>query len=732
MREKVKRLRVLITGQVQGVGFRPYVFHIANKLQLTGWVQNTAAGVVIEVQGKNTDEFSQHLIANPPVLAKIDTVDMTVIDSCENDFEFQIIESVSGIVTTKISADVGVCDDCIKDLFDSKSRYHFYPFLNCTHCGPRLTVIKNLPYDRTQTALADFPLCDACHMDYHDPRNRRYHAQATACSECGPKLSSTLDEIVTCIRDGKILALKGLGGYQLICDARNENAISQLRQRKHRIAKPFAVMVADLQSAKCFVKITAEEEALLTSNARPIVLLSRTENFLPDNVAPGLTQLGMVLPYMPLHYLLFDALNCKNAALIFTSANLSGKPLMIDDQEAFTDLSSIADKIVSYNRNIVTRVDDSVLRIIDKAPYFIRRARGYVPSPIKLSHSIPVTIGLGGYLKNTFCITRDDEAFVSQHIGDLDNANTIEFFHESLTHTLKLLAVEPEYLAHDLHPDFYTTQCAQQWNLPNIPVQHHHAHLASVAAEHRLSEPVLGLVLDGYGYGEDGNAWGGECLLLANYQYQRLGSLTPMLLPGGNKAAQEPWRMAAGVLYQLARIDELEKRFAHMTDIKFLITMMDKKINTPTTSSCGRLFDAVSALLGVQLISDYEGHASMRLESLVTKTCVLANSWHIKNNELDLFPLLEFLLTCDAVSGANYFHGTLIAALADWILSWVEIKKISTVLLSGGCFLNRILAEGLTQTLAKKNVTALLPRQLPPNDGGLSLGQAWIAGNVAR
>ncbi|MCX7117349.1 MAG: carbamoyltransferase HypF, partial [Legionellales bacterium] len=542
------------------------------------------------------------------------------------------------------------------------------------------------------------------------------------------------------LADGKIIALKGLGGYQLFCDARNEAALFTLRLRKKRKAKPFALMVVNTKSAACIVDVDHQAQHLLMTPARPIVLLKQHDETLPQWIAPGLSHLGVMLPSTPLHYLLFNALlgfptgddwleQEQPIILVVTSANLRGHPLIIDDETAQRELSSIADLVVSYNRRIVTRADDSVIRIIHDSPVFIRRARGYVPERIKLPHSIPSTLALGAHLKNTFCITRHDEAFVSQHMGSLDNKETIEFLHESLTHWMRFLDVKIERIACDLHPDFYTSQLADTYNLMVVPVQHHHAHLASVAAEHHLLKPALGLALDGYGYGTNAGAWGGELLLLDNANAERIGSFLPLPLPSGELAVREPWRMAASILHQLGLNHLIVKLFADKPHASLLAELFKSQRSMPFTSSCGRLFDAASALLGINTMSEDEGQAAARLESLVTQIEVLPNGWYIHNNQFNILPVFAQLLGIDPVKGANLFHGTLIAGLAEWLISTAKQVATEVVLLSGGCFINKVLSEGLIHRLTQSGLNVYLPQRLPPNDGGLSLGQAWIAGN---
>lgn len=715
---------------------------MANRLRLTGWIQNNASGVLIEVQGTLACEFVTHLKENLPPLAKVNNIQLNTIPLKINEVLFEIIESEKGKANTIISPDTCICSECLHELFDPQSRYFRYPFLNCTHCGPRYSITQTLPYDRCQTSMEPFPLCQDCYTDYTNPDNRRYHAQPTACENCGPQLSLSVEDIAQCILQGEIIALKGLGGYQFICDAKNETTLLKLRERKNRETKPLALMVANSKSAERIVEISEQAQILLEGAARPIVLLRKKEGFADgiDKIAPGLNHLGIMLPYTPLHYLLFNAFSgnvngCdwleefQSMILVVTSANSGGEPIVIEDHRANSDLKTIADKIVSYNRRIITREDDSVLRIVNDAPMFIRRSRGFVPTPIQLPYIIPPTLAVGGHLKNTFCITRGDEAFVSQHIGSLNNKATIDFFHESLNHLLNFLDVKPERIAHDLHPDFYTTRFAKEYGVPAFAIQHHHAHLASVVAEHGIQKPILGLALDGYGYGSNGEAWGGELLLLENATFERLGSFYPLLQPGGEIAAREPWRMAASVLHLFGRGNEISKRFSFCTQAQAIHHLLDKKINSPITSSCGRLFDAASALLGLQPMSQYEGHAAMRLECLVTQLHIVPNGWRIKDNNFDIFPTLELLLDLtDPIAGANLFHGTLITGLTSWINGLCRERGIDMVVLSGGCFLNQILAEGLTKALSESGIKSFLPRDLPPNDGGISLGQAWITG----
>lgn len=736
-----KRIQLRIRGVVQGVGFRPFIYNLAQRYELSGWVLNDGNGVSVEIEGKEITEFLSSLKTERPPLARIDDIKINDIP-LQHGHGFSIRASQSSQVSTTIPPDSSVCPDCLAELFDPNSRYYRYPFLNCTHCGPRYTITERLPYDRPHTSMAEFKMCPDCSAEYHDPGNRRFHAQPTACPVCGPKLSLPIKEILQRIYKGEILAIKGLGGFHLVCDATNEAAVQKLRQRKSREEKPFAVMVANIASVKKFAKLDDSSATLLQSPKRPIVLLPKQNSeSLAASIAPGLQWLGLLLPYTPIHYLLFheaagrpDGTNWlqqpQPLCLVMTSANPGGEPLVIDNTEAKHRLESIADTIIDHDRDILIRCDDTVMRMMNNQPSFIRRARSYVPQAIKLPHEIPPTLAVGAYLKNTICITRGDEAFVSQHIGDMDNTATIRFFEETIDHLLSTLAITPERVAHDLHPDFHSTRYAKSLSLPSYPIQHHHAHLAAVAAEHHITEPAIGLALDGFGLGEQNQAWGGELLLLDGSNFQRLGHLSLLKQPGGDIAAREPWRMASAFLYQLGRGDEIAVRYKAQTAAKNIVQLLQKNINAPETSSCGRLFDAACGLLDIKPKASFEGQAPMLLEGMVTRPEVMHDGWQIIDGQLDFSPLLTQLIDCEPVHGANLFHGTLIQALCEWSLAAAKSNNTNIVLLSGGCFLNHILASGVMQGLQAHGLKPYLPQLTPPNDGGISLGQAWIAGRL--
>lgn len=722
----MKRLCIEIQGQVQGVGFRPYVYRLANELRLTGFVKNNAIGVEIEIQGKFVDTFLKRLQMDLPPLAEIDAIDHTAMPLNLDESTFRILKSEAGKRFAKIVPDITICDDCLAELFDINSRYYHYPFINCTNCGPRYTITQQLPYDRQFTSMNAFAMCAACQHAYENPMDRRYHAQPIACGQCGPKMSHTIEEIAEAIKQGNIVALKAVGGYQFVCDANNKIALQRLREIKARAKKPFALMVKTIDCAKKIVDCNVIAQKLLTSRERPIVLLPKKNKNLPEMIAPNLKTLGVMLPYSAIHHLLFDALT--DTVLVVTSANPGDCPIIVDDEQAQQKLSAVSDILVSYDREIITRVDDSVVGVIDNKPAFIRRSRSYVPRAISLPFEIPPILALGGYLKNTICITRGKEAFLSQHIGDLNQRETIQFYKQTITHVLKILDVEPVALAHDHHPNFYSTQIAAEFSIPAFAVQHHHAHLAACAAEHGLTNQAIGLALDGYGLGENQESWGGELMQYNGAHYQRLGSLKPLMQPGGDVASKQPWRMAVSVLFALGKTEQIDQRFHHHPEAKRIVQMLEQHLHTPLTSSCGRLFDAASALLGICEYSDYEGEAAMRLESLVSALAVEKSGWKIESNQLNLLPLFKRLLSCDAMSGANLFHGTLAQSLVEWVTMHLREKKIKHVLLAGGCFLNKILSEAIITQLKESDFIPLYPRQCPPNDGGLSLGQAWVVG----
>jgi len=634
-----ERLELTVHGQVQGVGFRPYVYRLARELGLTGWVLNNGQGVRIQIQGggAHLDRFVRSVRKGPASMARVDAVNVASV-SPQRENGFYIRASSRGVVGTNVAPDTAVCSDCLQELFDATDRRYRYPFINCTHCGPRFTITEALPYDRESTSMKAFELCQDCSTEYGAPCDRRFHAEANACPVCGPKLTLldgggktvAVDDPITAtlerLTGGEVVALKGLGGFHLACDARSAIGVARLRERKRRAAKPFAVMALNAESIRTFGRLDEEGRRLLESPERPIVLLDKLDecDSALVGVAPALSCLGVMLPYTPLHYLLFheslgrprdmDWLEHRSSfLLVMTSANPGGEPLVIDNDEAIEQLAGIADGFLVHDRDILERCDDSVVRPGPVAAVKVRRARGFTPSAVKLPASGPSVLALGGWLKNTVCVTRDDLAYLSAHVGDLDTRATRHAMERAVTHLLGVLEITPAVVAHDLHPDFpsshFALEYARRHELPTVAVQHHHAHIAAVAAEHGLREPILGLALDGVGLGTDGTAWGGE-LLEVEQGFRRLGHLLPLSLPGGDRAAREPWRMAASVLHALGRGDEIEHRFPGEMGSP-LREMLDRGTHCPRTTSTGRLFDAAAALLGVRNHNGYDAQAAM-------------------------------------------------------------------------------------------------------------------------
>ncbi len=737
----VVRQRIRVRGAVQGVGFRPFVWGLARELGLSGFVLNDEEGVLIEIEGSKADGFARRLREDAPPLARIDAFELTETAPL-GEGTFEIRKSArGGAARTMVTPDIATCPECLEEIFNPGDRRHLYAFTNCTNCGPRHTITRALPYDRAQTSMAAFGMCGPCAAEYEDPADRRFHAQPNACPDCGPQLSIGIPEIVARLTDGDIVAIKGLGGFHLACDAHNEAAVARLRRLKARDGKPFAVMVAGPASARALAEVSVVEAGMLADRRRPIVICAaKPSNGLASGVSNGLPSVGLFLPYTPLQYLLFHeaagrpvGTNWLDApqdfALVMTSANPGGEPLVRDNDEARVRLGGIADAIVDHDRDIVTRCDDSVMRQIAGAPAYLRRARGATPEPVRLARSLPPTLALGGHLKNTVCVVRGDEAYLSQHIGDLDNSATLQFFDETVAHLLSILEVEPAVVACDLHPDFLSTRRAVGFGAPVVRVQHHHAHIAAVVAESQIEGPIVGLALDGFGLGADGvSSWGGELLLVDGPQFERLGALSPLPQPGGDKAARAPWRMGAAALHAIGRGDDIERRFAAEHGASTIAAMLERNVNAPMTSSAGRLFDAACGLLGVVPHATYEGEAPMALEALADGPAILPDGWRIQGGFLDFRPLLAALCDVDPRAGANLFHGTLAAGLAEWGAAAVAAHGTpARVALSGGCLQNRVLAECLAMEFSARGVEAVLPRLAPANDGGLSLGQAYVA-----
>lgn len=745
---------VRIRGQVQGVGFRPFVYRLARELDLQGWVRNDSRGVEISISGREgaVSDFLFRLESESPVLSRVEAVEFQESGILSLEKDFRIEESLHGSVETRIPPDVSTCPECLEELFDPSNRRYRHPFINCTHCGPRYTLVSGIPYDRKHTSMAEFAMCDLCHGEYLDPSNRRFHAQPSACNDCGPRLflldakgsrviGDPVEKALETITSGKILAVKGIGGFHLVCDARNIDAVSRLRCVKRRHDKPLAVMAANSISLSAYAFMDENEEKLLESRARPIVLLEK-KGELPG-IAPDVNFLGAMLPYAPLHYLLFheaagrpEGLSWleeqQDLLLVATSANRRGEPLVCQNEEAMEKLEGYADRFLFHDRDILVRCDDSVMRWNGKAPQFLRRARGYAPSPVRLPFSGPSVLALGSGYKNTVCVTRGEEAVVSQHIGDLDNGEACKAMENAVFHLLELLKIEPEIVTHDLHPDFHSTRFALEFSdgrgIPSLGVQHHHAHVAAVMAEHRAEGPVIGLALDGIGLGSDGGIWGGELLHVDEKGgFMRLGHLAELFLPGGNVASREPWRIAAGVLYSRGRHEDIARRYGKSGEA--VLSMLERNFNSPLTSSMGRLFDAAAGLLGIVEKTTFEGQAAMMLEKMAKThgpVSPLEKGFSLEKGTLAFHPLLEALAeTKDAAYGASLFHFTLVEGLKSWVLS--HAGNVSAIAFSGGCFMNALLGGELRRQLEGEGCSVIEAEKIPPNDGGVSLGQAYVA-----
>jgi len=745
---------LLVNGVVQGVGFRPFVYQLANQYKLNGNVANTATGVTIHLEGplNRIQTFIHDLTTKSPPLAHITDLSQKE-EVFRNYSHFNIVKSrPAAKMSTLISPDVSICEDCRQELFDLNDRRFAYPFINCTNCGPRYTIIDDIPYDRPQTSMKHFEMCPQCQAEYDDPADRRFHAQPNACAECGPQVVlydrqreriKTPDPIVLAadlLKKGHIIALKGLGGFHLAVDAENENAVQALRQRKHREEKPLALMSYDLGPVRTYADFSKPEEDLLTSFKRPIVLLKKKEpNPIAASVSPHNRYFGVMLPYTPLHYLL---LRHRFTALVMTSGNISEEPICIDNEDAFKRLGAIADYFLIHNRNIYLRSDDSIVRKSAGQTCFMRRSRGYVPVPIFLHQKLPPILACGAELKNTICLTKDNLAFLSQHIGDLENLETYDFFKLTIEHLKRILDIEPLLMACDLHPDYLSTQYAEKQTLvPKIHVQHHHAHIVSCMAENRITGSVIGLAFDGTGYGSDGHIWGGEVLIADSRRFERMAHFDYVPMPGSAAAIKEPWRMAVSYLWHTYGESFLDINLPSLKhherqNIDIVLQMIQKGINSPLTSSLGRLFDGVAALTGLRQNVRYEGQAAMEFE--MTATDDLEDSY---DYEWSTEAGIHLILPQPIISGvvrdienkisnaviSSRFHATLINLFSDLCGLIRKETGLKDVALSGGVFQNSILLTHLSSTLQKKGFTVYTHRLVPANDGGICLGQAVAA-----
>lgn len=762
--------RIHITGIVQGVGFRPFVYGLALRYGLVGWVCNTSAGVDIEVDGPHEAlaAFAQALRAEAPALARIDSLE--VKDRPPDGFStFEIVHStpVAGAFQP-ISPDVSLCDDCRRELFDPADRRYHYPFINCTNCGPRFTIIQDIPYDRPQTTMARFPLCDACAAEYHDPLNRRFHAQPVACADCGPRAwlekgqeaaigdqpADPLREARSLLQSGAILAVKGLGGFHLACDATSAVAVEELRRRKLRVDKPFAVMMANVAAVERHCLLNDGERALLLSRERPIVVLQRRPGSrIAAAVAPNQQTIGVMLPYTPLHELLLEPAPGFPEALVMTSGNLAEEPIAYTNDEARARLAPLADAFLLHDRDIYIRCDDSVVRCVDTidtpAPYFLRRSRGYAPGSLPLPWPAAPLLATGAELKNTFCLVRDQYAFLSHHIGDLENYETLRSFEEGIVHFERLFRIAPEAIAYDLHPDYlatrYALERAKHEGLPALGVQHHHAHVAACMAEHGLAgdERVIGVSFDGTGYGVDNRTgtasiWGGEFLIAGYAGYQRAAHLADIPLPGGDQAVREPWRLAlawlqaAGVTWNSDLPPVAYGATVAPYALDALAHQLETKLNSPPTSSMGRLFDAIAALAGVRQTVNYEAQAAIELEALVDPAESGAYAFRLLPDVVDPLPVIAAVVAdvraaVPLPAIAARFHNGVAQMVAALCRQLRETSDLNAVALSGGVWQNMTLLRATLPLLAADGFTVYTHRRVPTNDGGLALGQAAVA-----
>lgn len=762
----IQRMHIVIRGAVQGVGFRPFVYRLASEMHLPGWVLNSPEGVFLEVEGEKEelDTFLLRLQQEKPPPSFIQSLEYFLLDPV-NFTGFEIKDSQqAGIKSTLILPDIATCPECLNEVFDPGNRRFRYPFTNCTHCGPRFTIIESLPYDRPNTSMKSFEMCPDCRLEYEDPQNRRFHAQPNACPACGPQLelwdrtgrvlfrkNDALIEAAERIRKGGILAVKGLGGFHLVADARDPEAVGELRRRKHREEKPFALMCPSLEQIHQLCIVSPLEARLLTSPECPIVLLQRldgqTSFSLAENVAPGNPYLGIMLPYTPLHHLLMKEVGFP---VIATSGNLSDEPICTGEHEALVRLASIADLFLVHDRPIVRHVDDSIVRVTLGREMVLRRARGYAPLPLRSRQELPPALAVGAHLKNTVALTVGNNVFVSQHIGDLENKEALDAFQGVIRSFRDLYRVEPALVVSDLHPDYLSTKYARESGIPGVSIQHHYAHVASCMAENDIEGPALGVSWDGTGYGTDGTIWGGEFLLTGNRSFTRVASLRRFRLPGSSAAVKEPRRAALGILHEIwgprafESGDSATIRSFTDNELSLLRKMLEKGIQSPWTSSAGRLFDAVASLSGLRQITRFEGQAAMELEFIIGKERaeeaypirILAGAGEGASPSrgmlvVDWEPTV--LMVLDDVRNeiplariAIRFHNTLVEAIVE-VARRVGEERI---VLTGGCFQNKYLLERSVQRLQSQGFRAYWHQRIPPNDGGIALGQIVAASRV--
>ncbi len=764
------RKQIRVTGIVQGVGFRPFVYNLAQNLHLSGYVLNSSAGVTIEVEGSDQDiqQFLHSLRTKAPPLSDIQTIDIADVDSC-GAIDFSIRESHEDPREfSLVSPDVATCADCQREFGDARNRRFLYPFTNCTNCGPRYTIVKDIPYDRPKTTMAVFEMCEPCRREYEDPANRRFHAQPNACADCGPSLalvrsgdSATPDfdaacsaEILRRVREllhqGMIVAIKGLGGFFLACDAENDEAVERLRERKRRSDKPFALMARDVDAVEKFCEVSKGDRAALHDLRRPIVVLPRGANSsISDRVSPGNNTIGVMLPYTPLHYLLFGESADKApafSALVMTSGNISEEPIVTSNEEALRQLKPVADWFVLHNRDIYMRVDDSVVRTFEGRERVLRRSRGYVPQPVDLGIALQEVLACGAELKNTFCLTKSHYAILSQHIGDLENYETLQFFQETLENLKKLFRVEPQAVAYDLHPRYMSSRLAQTLPIQRkIGVQHHHAHVASCMAENHLQGRVIGVAFDGTGYGTDGQIWGGEFLVADFTDFTRHAHFRYIPLPGGDAAVRQPWRAAMSYLRETFGSSYLPQASGLLKSIpekQFAVVdaMLSRGINSIGTSSCGRLFDAVASIIGLRHQVNFEGQAAIELEAIAAGGVNQEYPFDVSSGDpaqIDFRPVIEGIVQDLKQSKmpsyiSSRFHNTVARGIVEVCRRIRHQEKLNRICLSGGTFQNVYLLDRSVRWLRETGFEVFLHSTVPANDGGISLGQAVIANEILR
>ncbi len=738
----MKNVLINIQGTVQGVGFRPFVFRLAHELNIKGWIVNSSAGVEIEAEGDESDveNFLIRLKNDKPINSTIN--DFKYVNSDTKNFvKFEIKESNNtAIKTALILPDLATCPDCLKEIFNPGERRYLYPFTNCTNCGPRFSIIESIPYDRANTTMKEFEMCNDCRKEYENPLDRRFHAEPIACPKCGPQIklynadkelvegNDVIKKSAELILNGKIIALKGLGGYQLIVDARNNEAVKKLRERKHREEKPFAMMFPNMEIIKEYCEVFEEEENLLLSSQSPIVLLKKKDNsFIANDISDGNNYYGIMLPYTPLHHILTKELNIP---IIATSGNISDEPICISNEEAFEKLNSIADYFLIHNRKIVRQVDDSVSRVIKNKPFMVRRARGYASYPVILSDEIPQAIAVGGQLKNTVAISNGKNIFISQHIGDLDSKEAFNAFKKIISDFKDLYDVNPEYIISDLHPDYISTKFALSTGLKLIQVQHHYAHILSCIAENNIEGEVLGISWDGTGYGTDGYIWGGEFLKVNGDKFERFAHFDYFPLPGGEKAIKEVWRIGASLLNVATKDKSSVKKHFKDFDTEVILNLIEKKINSPLCSSVGRLFDGIASLINIKQNTSFEGQAAMQLENIINEKYfnesykfeiikAKENNYIVdwRNVVTDIFDDLTTNISKHIISAK--FHN----ALVEVIIEISKISGINQIALSGGCFQNKYLIERTIDRLREEGFSVYWQSEIPTNDAGISLGQ---------